>query len=202
MAQPKTDVSRDENAVYVVCQQATFSGREDNMNTTGLARRLASHGLLAAALTVVTLGTSVQAAELPSERILPLTLATKAALAALEMCRDQGYRVSVAVVDQSGVLKTLARADGAGPHTVDSSRRKAYTASSLRRSTQELAELVASRPEILGLRDMNESILILGGGLPIRVDGEFVGGIGVGGAPGAKLDEACALAGLAEIEAL
>ncbi len=49
---------------------------------------------------------------------------------------------------------------------------------------------------------MNESILILGGGLPVRIDGEFLGGIGVGGAPGAKLDEACARAGLSAIGAL
>jgi uncharacterized protein GlcG (DUF336 family) len=157
---------------------------------------------MAAVLTGVALGISVQAAELPRQSVLPLDLATKAALAALAECRDQGFKVSVAIVDRGGVLKVLKRADGAGPHTVDSSRRKAYTAASLRRSTQELAELVASRPEIMGLREMNESILILGGGLPIRIDGEVVAGIGVGGAPGAKLDEACARAGLAKIGAL
>ena len=61
---------------------------------------------------------------------------------------------------------------------------------------------MASRPETQGLRDMNASILILGGGLPIRMDGEVIGGIRVGGAPGAKLDEACARAGLATIGAL
>ena len=172
------------------------------MNTKGFARRGGGRHLVAAVLTGVVLGISVQAAELPRQSILTLELATKAALAALAKCRDQGYTVSVAVVGRGGILKVLTRADGAGPHTVDSSRRKAYTASSLRRSTQELAELVASRPEIQGLRDMNESILILGGGLPIRMNGEVVGGIGVGGAPGAKLDEACARAGLAEIGAL
>jgi uncharacterized protein GlcG (DUF336 family) len=158
--------------------------------------------LVAAVLSGAALGICVQAAELPRQSTLPLQIATRAAVAALAECRDQGHRVSVAVVDRGGVLKVLTRADGAGPHTVDSSRRKAYTAASLRRSTQELAELVASRPEIQGLRDMNASILILGGGLPIRMDGEVVGGIGVGGAPGAKLDEACASAGLAAIGAL
>ena len=44
---------------------------------------------------------------------------------------------------------------------------------------------------------MNDRILILGGGLPIELEGEVVGGIGVGGAPGGHLDEACAAAGLA-----
>ncbi len=60
----------------------------------------------------------------------------------------------------------------------------------------------ACKAAIAGLRDMNESILILGGGLPVRIDGEFLGGIGVGEAPGAKLDEACARAGLSAIGAL
>ena len=95
----------------------------------------------------------------------------------------------------------MALADGAGPNTIDSSRRKAYTAASLRRPTQWLAELIASKPEIRGLTEMNESILIVGGGLPIRLEGEVMGGIGVGGAPGAKLDEACAQAGLSSIGA-
>ena len=60
----------------------------------------------------------------------------------------------------------------------------------------------ACKAAIAGLRDMNESILILGGGLPVRIDGEFLGEIGVGGAPGAKLDEACARDGLSAIGAL
>ena len=48
---------------------------------------------------------------------------------------------------------------------------------------------------------MNESILILGGGFPIKINDEIVGGIGVGGAPGTKFDEACARAGLKSIGA-
>ena len=48
---------------------------------------------------------------------------------------------------------------------------------------------------------MNERILILGGGLPVVLGNEVVGGIGVGGAPGTQLDEACALAGLTSIGA-
>jgi uncharacterized protein GlcG (DUF336 family) len=49
---------------------------------------------------------------------------------------------------------------------------------------------------------MNEKILMLGGGLPIEIGGEVVGAIGVGGAPGAHLDDACAQAGLDSIGAV
>jgi uncharacterized protein GlcG (DUF336 family) len=134
--------------------------------------------------------------ELPKESLLPLSLATKAVQAALEACKKDGYRVSVSIVDRAGVLRAMGRADGAGSHTVDSSRKKAYTAASLRRPTTELAELIAKVPTLQALREMNPEILILGGGLPIEISGDVVGGIGVGGAPGAHLDDACAQAGL------
>ena len=139
--------------------------------------------------------------ELPREAVLPLALANKAATAALEKCKQDGYRVSVAVVDRAGLMRTLMRGDGAGPHTTDSATKKAYTAASLRRPTSELAEMIAKVPALQSLRDMNENILMLGGGLPIEIGGEVVGGIGVGGAPGAHLDDACAQAGLDSIGA-
>ena len=134
--------------------------------------------------------------ELPKEAVLPLTMATKAVHAAMDACKKDGYRVSVSVVDRAGVLRAMGRADGAGSHTVDSSRKKAYTAASLRRPTTELAELIGKVPTLQALTDMNPEILVLGGGLPIEIGGDVVGGIGVGGAPGAHLDDACAQAGL------
>ena len=139
--------------------------------------------------------------DLPREAVLPLALATKAAAAAQDKCKQDGHRVTVAVVDRAGVLKVLVRGDGAGPHTTDSSTKKAYTAASLRRPTAELAEMVAKTPAAEGLHYMNDKILILGGGLPIEIGGEVVGGIGVGGAPGGHLDAACAQAGLDSIGA-
>lgn len=137
--------------------------------------------------------------DLPKELVLPLSLAGKAIQASLDACKKDGYKVSVSVVDRSGVLRTMARAEGAGPHTVDSSRN--YTASSLRRPTTELADLINKVPTLQALRDMNDQVLMLGGGLPIEFGGEVVGGIGVGGAPGAHLDDACAQAGLDAIGA-
>ena len=157
-------------------------------------------GLIAFCL-VGFLNASVSAAELPKVSLLPLSLAAKAAQAAVDQCRADGYRVSAAVVDRGGNVLALLRNDGAGPHTVDSSRKKAYTSASLQRPTSELAGLIAKMPAVQGLQHMNEDILILGGGLPIELGGEVVGGIGVGGAPGGHLDEACSQAGLNSIGA-
>jgi uncharacterized protein GlcG (DUF336 family) len=140
--------------------------------------------------------------ELPREAVLPVAMADKAAHAAIDKCKADGYKVTATVVDRAGVVRAMLRADGAGPHTVDSSTKKAYTAASLRRPTSELAELITKVPALQALRDMNDRVLILGGGLPIEINGEVVGGIGVGGAPGAHLDDACSQAGLDAIGAV
>src|SRR2546426_9704848 len=56
------------------------------------------------------------AEELPREAALPLTLANKAAAAAQEKCKQDGYRVSVAGADRDGVVEVVAAGGGAGPH--------------------------------------------------------------------------------------
>jgi uncharacterized protein GlcG (DUF336 family) len=141
------------------------------------------------------------AQDFPTQKVLSLELSTQAAMAAIKKCHDDGFKVSVAIVDQSGLLKVQLKADGAGPHTLDSSRRKAYTANSLRDSTHKYAVLVTQKPELQSLTRLNENILLLGGGFPIKIGGEVVGGIGVGGAPGIEFDEVCASAALKVLKA-
>jgi len=140
--------------------------------------------------------TNAGAATLLTQKTLSAAAASQAVLAAVAACGKNGYKVSAAVVGRSGVVQAQLRGDGAGVHTIDSSRRKAYTAVSMGRPTQAFAELVGKHQDLHALGDMNDSILLLGGGFPIKIDGQIVGGIGVGGAPGAHLDEACARAGL------
>jgi uncharacterized protein GlcG (DUF336 family) len=95
-------------------------------------------------------------------------------------------------------LKSLAD-EFFGTHR--SSTGKAFKSASMGRPTAQLAKLIKDRPELAGLRDMDPRLVILGGGLPIKIGDELVGGIGVGGAPGGHLDEACAQAGLKKIGA-
>jgi uncharacterized protein GlcG (DUF336 family) len=135
---------------------------------------------------------------LVAERNLSAMLAAEAVAAAVEACAGRGYRVTAAVVDRSGVLRALLRADGAGPHTVASARAKAYTAASMRANTSQILETVRTNPAAARLPDI-EGFLILGGGMAIRAGEEVVGAIGVGGAPGGHLDDQCAEAGIARI---
>ncbi|MCE7913567.1 MAG: heme-binding protein [Nitrosomonas sp. PRO4] len=147
-------------------------------------------------LLFIAFANPLRAQDLLTQKLLPLELSTQAAMAAVKKCHEDGFKVSVAIVDQSGLLKVQLKADGAGPHTLDSSRRKAYTANSLRDSTHKYAVLVTQKPELESLARLNENILLLGGGFPIKIGGEVVGGIGVGGAPGIEFDEICATAAL------
>lgn len=163
-----------------------------------IARRVTA---LAAAGAVLSVAVAAAVAQgLPRQAVLPAALATEAVAAAVEACAREGWRVTVAVVDQGGVTRALVRGDGAAPHTVDSAFKKAYTAASLRRGTLELSGYLAGAPAAQGIRDTNPNILVLGGGLPIRAGEEVVGGIGVAGAPGMDKDEACANAAIAKIQ--
>ncbi len=166
--------------------------------------RMARLGLFGFVLVAAILGLGrgtepAGAADLPSQKVLPLSLALQAAQGALSACEQKGFHISVAVTDQSGLVRVLLRDDQAAPHTLDSSRKKAYTAASLGLSTGVLTKIVLQHPDAAGLAQMNGDILIMQGGLPIKTGGEVLGGIGVGGTPGGETDEGCASAGLERI---
>jgi uncharacterized protein GlcG (DUF336 family) len=164
------------------------------MTTIRITRR--NWSMLVGVGMLVLSARSAGAADLLIERVLPLSLSMEAARGALAACEAKGFHISVAVTDQSGLVRVLLRDDQAGPHTLDSSMKKAYTATSLGLSTGVLTKIVAEHPDAAGLKDMNEKILIMQGGLPIKAGAEVIGGIGVGGTPGGDTDEACARAGL------
>lgn len=127
-----------------------------------------------------------------------LGLAQAIAQGVLDQCRKDGFRVTATVMNRAGQVIVVLRDDGTSPHTVDTSRRKAYTALALRASTIELGQRIASNPGAAGLKDITD-VIILGGGLPIRVGNEVIGSVGVGGAPAGDKDEACAKAGLDKV---
>lgn len=123
----------------------------------------------------------------------------KAVGAALAKCQaDRLPFVTVAVVDRFGTVQALLRGDNAAEHTIESAKQKAYTAAAFGSPTSELAKRISGNgPSIADL----PGTLFLPGGVPLKVNGVSVAGIGVGGAPDGKLDEACAEAGAAVIAA-
>jgi uncharacterized protein GlcG (DUF336 family) len=132
------------------------------------------------------------------EKQISLQMAQEAAAAAIEQCRKDGYKVAVTVVDRAGHIKVILRDDGTGPHTVDTSRRKAYTALTFRANTTDFANRLAGNPAAANLKDVSD-VIVLSGGLPIVAGTEVIGAIGVGGAPGGDKDEVCGKAGINKI---
>ena len=132
--------------------------------------RQRTRGSVAAIVALVLGVKSAGAAALLDQKVLSLSVATQGAQAAVAACRQKGFHISVAVTDQDGLVRVLQRDDAAGPHTLDSSVKKAYTAASLGVPTGVLTKILIEHPDATGLRDMNNKILIMQGGLPIKAD--------------------------------
>ena len=150
------------------------------------------------ALPLVLGSTLVVAQEVVTEKALSLDLPHAIAQGALEKCRADGYHVSVTVLDRDGLVKASFRDDGSGPHTIVTSRRKAFTSVTFRQPSADWAKRVLTDPAVAGLKD-TEGTIPLGGGVPIKAENEVIGAIGVSGAPGGEKDEACANAGVQKV---
>lgn len=131
-----------------------------------------------------------------NEKNISIAMAHEAAMSALEKCRADGFRVSAVVLDRHGNIKAVLRDDGAGLHTVDTARRKAYTSVTFRIPSATFAQRVQTNPALGTITD----VIALGGGLPIQSGNEVIGAIGIGGAPSGDADAVCAQAGIDKIK--
>lgn len=127
-------------------------------------------------------------------KMLKMELALEVAQETLKACREEDYQIAVAIVDRSGIVQIMLRDQLAGPHTLDTARRKAWTAISFKGDTRSIAEATQSESHQSGARFVTDAIMV-GGGLPLYAEGVLVGAIGVSGAPTAGGDERCAQKG-------
>lgn len=128
-----------------------------------------------------------------------LESAVEVAQAAVDACADKDQHAGVSIVDSAGVLKVLLAADGTSERGVLSSTNKAVTALHFKTATSELFKRLESDKALAQQIAENSRFNARPGGVLLKVNGEVVGAIGVGGA---KTDEECALAGIDKIEAL
>ena len=146
---------------------------------------------------------SASAETLTARKQLSLSMAMEIAMGAVATCEQLGYRVTATVVDASGTLKAVAKGDLAPPHTLDSSRGKAYAAVSLgpnfsESTTSGIVTRVVNRPAFGPLQHL-AGVFLVAGGVVIKSSDEVIGAVGVGGAPGGDKDEVCAQAAVAKI---
>ncbi len=131
-----------------------------------------------------------------TERNVSLAMAKTIAEATLAECKSKGFSTAAAVVDRAGQVLVVMRDENATAQTLEMARRKAYTARMFRVSTLEFQKRTAD-PTLAAQRDVTD-ILALGGGVPIQIGKETIGGVGSSGSS-QETDDACARAGLAKV---
>ncbi len=166
---------------------------------TPLELLMKSAALLSLTSLILTCAGAASAQTTVAPRNLSSAAAVQLAQQTVAACSADGHNVAAAVVDRSGVLLALVRADGAGPHTPNAATAKAFTSASSRNPTSGMAKAIQSNPDAAGLAQI-PGFLVLAGGVPIKAGNDTLGAIGVGGAPGGHLDEACAQKALAAMK--
>jgi glc operon protein GlcG len=129
------------------------------------------------------------AADLPTRKYLNLAALKTMAAAAEAEAQKRNVQVTICIVDESGNLLFLQKADGAGLNTIQFAQRKARYAALYGRPSKAAADqLTKGDMAVLAFPDAFPNQ----GGVPIRVDGQTIGAIACSGAA-SEVDEAISL---------
>jgi glc operon protein GlcG len=154
--------------------------------------------LLAAALVCSMSTVALHADDLATKKALTLNVVKQMAAAAEKHARENQWNVCISIVDDGGHLMYLQRMDGTQTASVVVSMEKAKTAIGFKRPSKAFEDGVAGgRNALLALPGATP----LEGGLPIVVDGQFLGAIGVSGVT-AQQDGMIAQAGVDALPAI
>lgn len=110
--------------------------------------------------------------------------------------KEIGVPMCIAIVDESANLMAFERMDGGKVTSTIVAQDKAFTAAGAKKATHEYNEACVPGSLVFGIHTaIGGRLCVVGGGLPIKVDGEVVGGIGLSsGTP--QQDMECAQAGI------
>src|SRR6266850_2985504 len=141
---------------------------------------------------LLTAMTLILAADLPSKKWLNLEALKTMVSAAEAEAQKRNVQVTICIVDESGNLLFLQKADAAGLNTIQFAQKKARHAAIYRRPSKAAADqLKSGSMQVLVFPDAFPNQ----GGLPIQVDGQTLGGIAASGAA-SEVDEAIAQAAI------
>ncbi|MDX1457913.1 MAG: heme-binding protein [Marinobacter sp.] len=114
--------------------------------------------------------------------------------------REIGVPMCIAVTDESGNLLAFERMDGGKISSVTIAQDKAFTAAAARKATHDYNQACVPGNLVFGIHtSMGGRLCVVGGGLPVFLDGEVVGAIGLSsGTP--EQDMTCAQAGIDFLE--
>lgn len=138
----------------------------------------------------------------PAARGPASDLALEAVQAAVGTCTKNGFKSAALVVDSAGEPVAMLKADGAPRIDLASATRKAFVVIYTKKPSADAAARVKTDPTFARELATTGKALPVRGGLPIKVGGEVIGAIAVGGAPPpGEQDEICSQAGLDKIAA-
>ena len=105
---------------------------------------------------------------------------------------DIGVPMCIAITDESGNLIAFERMDGGKITSIELAIDKSFTSAGVRKSTHALGEVSQPGNPAYGLSStLGGRMVVVAGGLPVLIDGEVVGGIGVSsGSPAQDLEVA------------
>ncbi len=111
--------------------------------------------------------------------------------------QEIGVPMCIAITDESGNLIAFERMDGGKVTSTVIAQDKAYTAAAAKKATHEYGSVSQPGAPAYGINSaLGGRLMVVGGGLPVVVDGAVVGGIGISsGTP--DQDRDCAEAGIA-----
>ncbi len=134
--------------------------------------------------------------------MLTLSKAKQALEASEKKAKELNIAVSTVIVDSHGSVIASSRMDGAIPISPRFAYTKAYTSASLGMPTEGLAEYVKEGKPYFGLTAIfGGKITPIAGGLPVKMDGKLIGGVGVGGSTDVSQDAQCAQAAVKALAA-
>ncbi|MEB8387865.1 heme-binding protein [Rhodobacteraceae bacterium KMM 6894] len=91
-----------------------------------------------------------------------------------------GVPMCIAITDEGGNLVAFERMDGGKVTSVTIAIDKSYTASAAKKATHEYGEVSQPGAPVYGIASaIGGRLMVVGGGLPVVIDGEVVGAIGV-----------------------
>jgi uncharacterized protein GlcG (DUF336 family) len=162
------------------------------------------YSIVAAAALAAGAAGAVHAQGVITMQKLSAALANELVGESVANCASKGYRVVAVVVDLDGVRQAELRGDGAPVHSINNAYNKAYTVASMgpsrkEETTKQIADRLAKNPPSGVPYNPLPNITYAQGAVAIVHGGNFIGALGVSGAPGGHLDEDCARAALAKI---
>jgi uncharacterized protein GlcG (DUF336 family) len=111
--------------------------------------------------------------------------------AAIHAADKRGEKFVIAVVDAGANLISLTRMDGAWLGSLELAQKKAKTARSFDMPTEDLQDMSQPGGPLYGIEGGTDGFVTIGGGLPLKVNGDVVGAIGVSGStPDADIEVA------------